>query len=45
MNKLGNPELTTELKQTIAEGVLREAGNRSVGTTGSGGRRGVTRTS
>jgi hypothetical protein len=30
MKNLGNPEITTELKQTIAEGVLREAGNRSV---------------
>ncbi len=31
MKNLGNPEITTELKQTIAEGVLREASNRSVG--------------
>jgi carnitine 3-dehydrogenase len=30
MKELGNPELTTELKQTIIEGVVREAGNRSV---------------
>jgi carnitine 3-dehydrogenase len=30
MKELGNPELTTELKQTITEGVVREAGNRSV---------------
>jgi carnitine 3-dehydrogenase len=27
---LGNPQMTAELKQTITEGVLREAGNRSV---------------
>lgn len=27
---LGNPEVTPELKRTIAEGVLREAGDRSV---------------
>ena len=30
MKNLGNPEVTTELKQTIIEGVLQEAGNRSV---------------
>jgi hypothetical protein len=30
MKNLGNPEITAELKQTITEGVLREAGNRSV---------------
>jgi 3-hydroxyacyl-CoA dehydrogenase len=30
MKDLGNPEVTTELKQTITQGVLREAGNRSV---------------
>ena len=30
MKALGNPELTTELKQTITEGVLHEVGNRSV---------------
>jgi 3-hydroxyacyl-CoA dehydrogenase len=30
MKNLGNPEITTELKQTITEGVLREAGNRSM---------------
>ncbi len=30
MKTLGNPELTDELKQTITQGVLREAGNRSV---------------
>ena len=30
MKTLGNPEITAELKQTITEGVLREAGNRSV---------------
>ncbi|HEU4822492.1 MAG TPA: 3-hydroxyacyl-CoA dehydrogenase NAD-binding domain-containing protein [Nitrososphaeraceae archaeon] len=30
MKTLGNPELTGELKQTITQGVLREAGNRSV---------------
>src|SRR5262245_41879995 len=30
MKNLGNPEVTTELKQTITQGVLREAGNRSV---------------
>jgi len=30
MKNLGNPEITSELKQTITEGVLREAGNRSV---------------
>src|SRR5262249_48739769 len=29
-NSLGNPKITPELKQTIADGVLREAGNRSV---------------
>ncbi len=27
---LGTPELTDELKQTIIDGVLQEAGNRSV---------------
>jgi carnitine 3-dehydrogenase len=27
---LGTPDVTPELKQTIVEGVLREAGNRSV---------------
>ena len=27
---LGTPNITPELKQTIVEGVLREAGNRSV---------------
>ncbi len=30
MKTLGNPEITTELKQTITQGVVREAGNRSV---------------
>jgi 3-hydroxyacyl-CoA dehydrogenase len=30
MKTLGNPELTGELKQTITQGVLHEAGNRSV---------------
>jgi carnitine 3-dehydrogenase len=30
MKNLENPELTDELKQTITQGVLREAGNRSV---------------
>ena len=30
MKELGNPELTTELKQTITEGVVRETGNQSV---------------
>src|SRR5439155_26008231 len=30
MKALGNPEVTNELKQTIVEGVLREAGSRSV---------------
>ena len=30
MKNLGNPEVTTELKQTIIEGVMQEAGNRSV---------------
>jgi hypothetical protein len=30
MKNLGNPEITAELKQTITQGVLREAGNRSV---------------
>jgi hypothetical protein len=27
---LGNPEITPDLKRTITEGVLQEAGNRSV---------------
>jgi hypothetical protein len=27
---LGNPDVTPELKKTIVEGVLHEAGNRSV---------------
>jgi 3-hydroxyacyl-CoA dehydrogenase len=31
MKDLGNPQMTTELKQTIIEGVMEEAGNRSVG--------------
>lgn len=30
IKNLGNPEITAELKQTISQGVLREAGNRSV---------------
>ena len=30
MKDLGNPEATTELKQTIIRGVMQEAGNRSV---------------
>ncbi len=30
MKSLGNPEVTTELKQTIIRGVMQEAGNRSV---------------
>ena len=30
MKNLGNPEITTELKQTIIRGVMQEAGNRSV---------------
>ena len=30
MKSLGNPEVTAEVKQTIIEGVLREAGDRSV---------------
>ena len=30
MKNLGNPDVTAELKQTIIQGVLREAGNRSV---------------
>jgi 3-hydroxyacyl-CoA dehydrogenase len=30
MKDLGNPELTVELKQTIIEGVMQEAANRSV---------------
>ena len=30
MNALGNPKITPELKQKIIDGVLEEAGNRSV---------------
>ncbi len=30
MQTLGNPEVTPELKQTIVDGVMREAGGRSV---------------
>ena len=30
LNALGNPKITPELKRTIAEGVLQEAGSRSV---------------
>jgi hypothetical protein len=30
MKTLGNPELTNELKQTITQEVLHQAGNRSV---------------
>jgi 3-hydroxyacyl-CoA dehydrogenase len=30
MKNLGNPEVTAEVKQTITQGVLHEAGNRSV---------------
>jgi carnitine 3-dehydrogenase len=30
MKTLGNPQVTPELKQTIVEGVMREAGGRSV---------------
>jgi hypothetical protein len=29
-NALGNPKITPELKQKIVDGVLEEAGNRSV---------------
>ena len=30
IKSLGTPDVTPELKQTIVDGVLREAGNRSV---------------
>jgi carnitine 3-dehydrogenase len=30
MKTLGTPEITPDLKRTIVEGVLQEAGNRSV---------------
>ena len=30
MKALGTPNITPELKQTVVDGVLREAGNRSV---------------
>jgi hypothetical protein len=30
MKALGNPNITPELKQKVVEGVMREAGNRSV---------------
>ena len=30
MNTLGNPKITPDLKQKIVDGVLEEAGNRSV---------------
>jgi hypothetical protein len=30
MKSLGNPEVTPELKQTIVDGVMREAGGHSV---------------
>jgi len=30
MRTLGNPQVTTELKQTIVDGVIREAAGRSV---------------
>jgi hypothetical protein len=30
MKALGNPQLTPELKQTIIDGVIREAGGRAV---------------
>ena len=30
MKNLGNPEITSDLKQTIIRGVMQEAGNRSV---------------
>ena len=30
MKALGNPDVTPELKQTVADGVLQMAGNRSV---------------
>ena len=30
MKNLGNPDVTTDLKQTIIRGVMHEAGNRSV---------------
>jgi hypothetical protein len=30
MKDLGNPQMTTELKQTIIQGVMEEAGNHSV---------------
>jgi hypothetical protein len=31
MKTLGNPQVTPELKQTIVDGVMRQAGGRSVG--------------
>jgi len=42
MKTLGNPEITAELKQTITEGVLREAGNRFCGVARSVRKRYVT---
>jgi hypothetical protein len=30
MKTLGNPEISAELKQTITQGVMQEAGNRSL---------------
>ena len=30
MKNLGNPDVTTDLKQTIIRGIMHEAGNRSV---------------
>ena len=38
-NTLGNPKITPELKQTIAEGVLQEAGGRTVEQLAQGRKR------
>ncbi|MGC2681751.1 MAG: hypothetical protein WA323_07775 [Candidatus Nitrosopolaris sp.] len=42
MKTLGNPEITAELKQTITQGALREAGNRFCGAAHSVRKRDVT---
>jgi hypothetical protein len=36
IKSLGTPDITPELKQTIVEGVLREAGKRSVSELAQG---------
>src|SRR5258705_8198407 len=41
MKTLGNPDVTPELKETIVEGVMREAGGRSVDELAGGANEGI----